>query len=127
MLESFPVALAVGTVLGFLSGLGTGGGSLLMLWLTAVLGMPQQTAGGVNLLFFLPAALVACLLRRKQGTLRLRRVLPAVVGGCCAAFAFSRLGTHMDTRILRRLFGVLLLLTGFREVTYKGKDSPRQR
>ena len=37
MLESLPVALIVGTLLGFLTGLGVGGGSLLILWLTLVL------------------------------------------------------------------------------------------
>ena len=44
MLESLPIVLIVGTVLGFLSGLGIGGGSLLILWLTIVLGMEQSTA-----------------------------------------------------------------------------------
>lgn len=53
-LESVPVCILVGIVLGFLSGLGVGGGSLLILWLTAVLSMEQRTAQGVNLLFFLP-------------------------------------------------------------------------
>ena len=38
MLNSLPICLVVGTVLGFLTGLGIGGGSLLMLWLTLVLG-----------------------------------------------------------------------------------------
>ena len=53
MLSSFPVSLLAGAVLGFLSGLGTGGGSLLLLWLTMVVGMPQQDARMVNLLFYL--------------------------------------------------------------------------
>ena len=44
MLESIPVMLIVGTVLGFLSGLGIGGGSLLILWLTMVLGSDPITA-----------------------------------------------------------------------------------
>ena len=57
MLESFPVCIAVGTILGFLAGLGIGGGSLLILWLTMVLGMPQPEARFINLLFFLPAAI----------------------------------------------------------------------
>ena len=60
-LESVPAAIVVGTLLGFLSGLGIGGGSLLVLWLTAVLSMEQRMAQGINLLFFLPAALVSCL------------------------------------------------------------------
>ena len=37
MLESLPVTLIVSTVLGFLSGLGIGGGSLLILCLTMVI------------------------------------------------------------------------------------------
>ena len=43
-------AIAVSTVLGFLSGLGVGGGSLLMLWLTGPLGWPQAQARALNLL-----------------------------------------------------------------------------
>ena len=49
MLESLPVIIIVGTVLGFLSGLGIGGGSLLIIWLTA--GLPI----GINTPIFYPA------------------------------------------------------------------------
>lgn len=52
----------VGLLTGVLSGCGIGGGSLLLLWLTLVQDMPQFTAGGINLLYFLacaPAALVS--------------------------------------------------------------------
>lgn len=124
MLESFPVSLLVGTVLGFLSGLGTGGGSLLILWLTAVLGTPQADARGMNLLFFLPSALIACLFRWRQGTLPLRKILPAIIAGCAAAYLFSRLSMKLDLQLLKKLFGVLLLLTGLREITYKPKTNP---
>ena len=44
MLSSFPAAVAVGTLLGFLSGLGVGGGSLLVVWLTAVLAAEPRLA-----------------------------------------------------------------------------------
>lgn len=124
MLESFPISLLVGTVLGFLSGLGTGGGSLLILWLTAVLGTPQADARGMNLLFFLPSALIACLFRWRQGTLPLRKVLPAIIAGCAAAYLFSRLSMKLNLQLLKKLFGVLLLLTGLREITYKPKTNP---
>ena len=84
-LESVPVCILVGTVLGFLSGLGVGGGSLLILWLTAVLSMEQRMAQGVNLLFFLPAAVVACLFHSRQGRLQWRVALRAMAAGACAA------------------------------------------
>ena len=122
MLNSLPVILAVGTVLGFLSGLGIGGGSLLILWLTVVLGMEPQTARGINLLFFIPSALVACFFRWKQGSLDLKAVLPAMIAGCAAAGLCSWAGTLFDTALLKKLFGGLLILTGLREVLYKQKE-----
>lgn len=124
MLESFPVSLIVGTVLGFLSGLGTGGGSLLILWLTLILDAPQQTARGINLLFFLPAAAIAAIFRWKQGTLTFKTVLPAAIAGSFAAAGFTWLGVRMmDLQVLKKLFGLLLIATGLRELFYKPKDT----
>ena len=122
MLESLSVTLLVGTVLGFLSGLGIGGGSLLILWLTIVLGMDQATARGINLLFFLPAAVIACIYRWKQGAVKIRTILPAMLAGCLAAAVFSWIGTHMDTQLLQKLFGGLLIVTGLRELLYKVRN-----
>lgn len=119
MVSSFPVALAVGTVLGFLTGLGVGGGSLLLLWLTLVLDMPPETARSVNLLFFLPSAAISTLLRRKQGAVNKSTAIPAAFAGCIAAVLFSFLGSCIDTALLRKLFGVLLIATGLRELFYR--------
>ena len=121
MLESWPVALAVGTVLGFLSGLGIGGGSLLILWLTMVLGMDHSIARGINLLFFLPAAAIACVFRWKQGCVKMKNVLPAMIAGCIAAAVCSWVGMQMDLELLKKLFGGLLIITGLRELLYKPK------
>lgn len=108
----------MGTALGFLSGLGVGGGSLLVLWLTLVLDMDPETARGVNLLFFLPSACIACLLRCKQGALHFRPLLPAILAGCAAAACFSFLSAELPMEILRKLFGGLLLVTGTRELLF---------
>lgn len=119
MLERFPVIFLVSTCLGFLTGLGVGGGSLLILWLTLVLGWEPEMARSVNLLFFLPGALVSCLLRRKQGQLPVRKLLPAILAGCICGGVFCWLSSGWDTALLRKLFGFLLLLTGIRELTYR--------
>lgn len=119
MLESLPVILIIGTALGFLAGLGVGGGSLLMLWLTFALGLEHQTARGINLLFFLPSALIACCFRWKQGEVHWKTIFPAMIAGCAAALAFSWLGSSMDLSLMKKLFGVLLILTGIRELFYR--------
>ena len=114
--------LLVGSVLGFLAGLGVGGGSLLILWLTALLGMDPQAARAINLLFFLPAALISCCFRKKQGTLNLKQLIPAMAAGCIAAGIFSFVGLNLDTSLLKKLFGGLLIVTGIRELFYKQKE-----
>jgi uncharacterized membrane protein YfcA len=119
MLESLPVVLVVSTVLGFLAGIGVGGGSLLILWLTLVVGVEHGQARFVNLLFFLPSALVACLFRWKQGSLEIRKILPAVLAGCASAAIGSWFSYCLDMELLKKLFGGLLILTGFRELMYK--------
>lgn len=123
MLESLPFMLAVGTVLGFLSGIGVGGGSLLILWLTLVLNIEHSAARIINLLFFIPSAVIASVFRWKQGALDIRRILLAIVAGCVCAGAFAWLSRHMDINLLKKLFGALLLVTGLRELFYRPRKA----
>lgn len=116
------ITLPVAIVLGFLAGLGVGGGSLLMLWLTMVVGTEYEQARIINLLFFLPSALIATLLHRKQGSVKLKKIQPAILSGCIAAAVFSYLGNRIDTEMLKKCFGGLLLLTGLRELFYRPRN-----
>ena len=122
MLNSFPVLLIVGTALGFLSGLGIGGGSLLVVWLTMVLNTDPLTARGVNLLFFIPSAVVAILIRCKEKKFHLRSVLPAIAAGCVAAAVFSWISTVLDVVLLKKLFGGILIAAGIRELLYRPRN-----
>jgi uncharacterized membrane protein YfcA len=106
-------------VLGFLSGLGVGGGSLLVLWLTLVAQMPLDAARNINLLFFLPTALIASLFRWKKGNLQIKKILPAIAAGMIAAGLFTWLSRHISSDTLRAPFGILLLVTGTRELFYR--------
>ena len=122
MYDSFIVTVTVATALGFLSGLGVGGGSLLLLWLTLVVGTEPSTARFINLLFFLPSAAAASWFRWKQGTLSIRKILPAICGGCLGAVLGSITAGILTVTILRKAFGVLLIVTGIRELLYKPKN-----
>ena len=123
MLESIPLSLIVGTLLGFLSGLGVGGGSLLILWLTVVLEMDPLSARSINLLFFLPAALISSTVRIKQGNLKIKVLLPAIFTGCISAVIFSIISTVLDVQVLKKLFGLLLLAAGLRELFYRPRNA----
>ena len=115
------VNFLVGAALGFLSGLGVGGGSLLLLWLTLVLGQPQETARVMNLMFFLPCALIATLFRWKQSRPDWRLALPAILAGLLGALLGNFLGPRLDVEILKKAFGILFIVCGIRELLYKPK------
>ena len=123
MVNSFAVSAAMGILLGFLSGLGVGGGSLLMLWLTLVAGIDHETARGINLMFFIPSALIASLFRYRQGSLELRAVLPAILAGIGSAVLASMVAGAIDTQLLKKPFGFLLLATGLRELCYRPRKA----
>ena len=113
------VAILVGAALGFLSGLGVGGGSLLLLWLSVVMDRSQDTARAMNLLFFLPCALIATAFRWKQARLPLPIALPAVLGGVVGAALGCLLGPQINAELLKKAFGILFILTAIRELRWK--------
>lgn len=122
MLDSIALSILVGIVLGFLTGLGTGGGSLLILWLTLVLNMDPHQARLINLMFFLPAALIATVLRWRHGHIPFKKILLPALAGCIAAAIFASIGNSIHTAYLRKFFGILLIFTGIRELFYRPRN-----
>ena len=123
MLDNWLFIVGFSCFLGFLSGLGVGGGSLLILWLTLVVNMPQNLARSINLLFFIPCAIITSFFRWKQGAISIKKILPAIVGGCITAAIFSIVSKKIDIFLLKKFFGILLLCTGMRELFYKTKKT----
>lgn len=123
MLDSIPVILLISSVLGFLAGLGVGGGSLLILWVTLALNMAYPQARVLNLSFFIPCAIISSIYRWKQGALNIKKILPAILSGSIGACLFSIIGNKLDISILKKLFGCLLILTGIKEVFYRPRKA----
>ncbi len=117
------LTLPIAIILGFLAGLGVGGGSLLIVWLTTIVGMEYPQARVINLIFFLPTALIASLFHQKQETLKIKKILPAIAIGCVCAALFSFIGNNINTEALQKCFGGLLLLTGLRELFYRPRKA----
>lgn len=122
-MPGFLISLLIATIFGFLAGMGVGGGSLLLLWLTQIVMMPQIQARIVNLLFFLPAALVATCFRKKEQSIDIRVTVTAAVIGCCTALIFTLISHRIDVTIWKKLLGGLLILTGIREIFYRPRKA----
>ena len=95
-----------------LSAWGVGGGTLLLLVMTLFLDVDQRTAQGINLLFFLPAAASALVCHAKNGCLDKPVLKSAVPPAVLCALIGAWAATAVDVDLLRRPFGVYLLLSG---------------
>lgn len=115
-------AVLVGLLCGILSGFGIGGGSLLMIYMTAIAFVEQKTAQAINLLYFLPTAGASLLLHTKNRLIRWNIVLPAAVAGCFCGAAAAWVCAGMESSILRKIFGFFLLTVGMTEFAAKPKN-----
>lgn len=122
MVSAFFFPLCIGTALGTLSGLGVGGGSLLMLWLTLVMDTPRECARLMNLMFFIPCALTASLFHFKQQKWNLSLMLSAAASGCIGAALGNSWRQYLDLEMLQKCFGILFILCGIRELRYRPKE-----
>lgn len=111
---------AVGTVTGIVTGLGIGGGTLLILYLTLFGGVSQLSAQGINLLYFLPTAGSALVAHIKNKLVVWRAVIFAGITGVLATIAAAIFAARVDMGILRRIFGGFLIFVGVSELFRKG-------
>lgn len=110
------IAVLVGAVTGVISGLGIGGGTLLVLYLTTVLDTAASAAGGINLVYFLGCAPASLVFHAKGKRIERRAALLAAAGGVITALITALLVPADSPDRLRRTFGVLLLIVGVREL-----------
>ena len=113
----------IGFATGILSAWGIGGGTLLLLCMTLFLGVEQQTAQGINLLYFLPSAAAALFFHRKNGYLEKDAVKNAAIPGTLCALAAAWCATSLDITVFRKPFGVFLLYAGISMLIKKEKQS----
>ncbi|MCI8437470.1 MAG: sulfite exporter TauE/SafE family protein [Lawsonibacter sp.] len=117
--------LAVGAATGVLSGFGVGGGTLLLVYMTAFAGVEQRLAQGINLLYFLPAGLLALPAHVKNGYIETPVLLPAIGAGLVCAALAAWAATAMEVELLRKLFGAFLIVVGLMELFTKPDSQSR--
>lgn len=116
------MAILIGLACGVLSGFGIGGGSLLMVYLTAWVSMAQTAAQGINLIYFLPTSLGALIFHIRNKKIAWRAVIPAALCGAAAAALGASLAVGLEMGLLRKLFGGFLVIVGILEFFRKPRE-----
>lgn len=118
-MKEWILPLLVGAATGVLSGFGVGGGTLLLVYMTAFAGVEQRLAQGINLLYFLPAGLLALPAHVRNGYIEKPVLVPAIAAGLACAALSAWAATAIDVALLKKLFGGFLIVIGVRELMQK--------
>lgn len=111
----------VGFVTGVIASMGLGGGFVLMIWLTVFAEVEQRAAQGINLLFFLPIALLSLIIHIKGGLIDKTLIKKYLLGGIIGAVLGTFASHVVPNGLLSKLFSLFLLAFGLRELFVSGK------
>ncbi len=107
---------------GVAGALGIGGGGILIIYLTLCEQLPQLSAQGINLLFFLPCGLVAVTIHAIKKRIDFKTAWQMVLGGIPAAILGVLLGNFIGGEWLGKAFAVLLIFLGIKAVFAEKKQ-----
>lgn len=106
----------IGLLSGIVSGTGMGGGTILIFLLSFVMGVEQHIAQATNLIFFIPTAIVAILVNFKNKNIDLKLAIIISIFGILGAIIGANISIHIDVTILKKCFGIFLLLIAVNEI-----------
>ncbi len=113
--------IIAGVVSGMLGAMGFGGGGVLILYLTLYKDMPQISSQGINLIFFIPSAILAIILHIKNKLIDKKAALIYMGYGLIGVVLGFLLLNRLEDRTLRIIFAVMLIAVGAKELFFSKK------
>ena len=95
-----------------LAGMGVGGGGLLVLYLVLIKGTEQLEAQGINLMFFVFAALSSLVYHARKRDINWKLAAFLTLTGAAGVFAGTSLAKALSPETVRKIFGWLLMGSG---------------
>ena len=106
----------IGVISGFVSGMGMGGGTILILLLSMCMGIEQHVAQATNLVFFIPTSIIAIITNIKQKNINFKVAIPITISGIVGAVGGAIISNRLDVATLKRYFGIFLALIAIWEI-----------
>ena len=108
--------ILMGLVSGIVSGIGMGGGTILIFLLTFIMGIEQHIAQATNLIFFIPTSIVAIIVNLKNKNIDMPLAIIISVFGILGAIIGANISINIDVKILKKCFGVFLAIIAINEI-----------
>ena len=110
------VEILSGFISGIVSGTGMGGGTILILCLSIFLGIDQKIAQATNLVFFIPTSIAAIFINIKEKKINFKVAKIIILFGIIGAVIGAIIAKNMDTKLLKKSFGVFLAFIAVHEI-----------
>lgn len=119
------ILFLIGFISGIVSGMGIGGGTILIPALFIFMRPEQHILQSVNLLFFIPTAIIALIVHIRNKGINFKVAIPIIIMGFIGAYLGSRLALYLPSTVLKKCFGIFLLLMGLYELIRKSKTKDK--
>lgn len=113
------IKMFVGLLSGITASMGLGGGFILMIYLTTIAGIDQMDAQGMNILFFLPIALISICMHIKNKLIDTKPLASSMIFGVVGVFVGIGVAFLFQVYWISKLFALLLLIFGIKELFHK--------
>lgn len=116
----------IGFFSGIISGMGIGGGTILIPALILFTSLTQQQAQSVNLFTYIPIALIAVITHIKNKNIEKKVWIPLTLTGIIGAYFGAKLAVKLPSNLLKRIFGIFLFIMAIYQFFYKDKDKNKR-
>lgn len=108
--------ILIGAISGIFSGIGMGGGTILIVLLTMFVGLEQHIAQATNLIYFVPTAISAIIVnyRNKNIDIKLAKIIS--IFGIIGAIIGAIISINLDVQKLRKIYGIFLAIIAIHEI-----------
>lgn len=106
----------IGACSGLFSGIGMGGGTILILLLTTISGIEQHIAQATNLIYFIPTAISAIIANYKNKIIDFKLAITISVFGVIGAIIGAIISVNTDVKVLKKIFGIFLIIITINEI-----------
>lgn len=108
--------ILIGAIAGIFSGIGMGGGTILIILLTMTVGLEQHIAQATNLIYFVPTAISAIIANYKEKNIDTKLVKLFLICGIIGAIIGSMISINIDVQKLRIIYGLFLVVIAIHEI-----------
>ena len=105
-----------GFISGNFTGLGMGGGTILILLLSLFMQLDQHVAQATNLIFFIPTSIASILTNIKQKNIDFKLAKTILIFGIIGTKIGAIISQKISSNVLKKYFAIFILIIALHEI-----------